>query len=93
MPRDGILRRAAKRRRGEVVVEARGFGVESVPLPEEQNALFVSPDDEMLDVALVVFGGEVEQRGGIPPQRGLDGQVARLAAILDRAGFRVGAGR
>ena len=93
MPRDGILLRTAKRRRSEVVVDARGLGVETAPLPEEQNVLFVSPDDEILDVALVVFGGEVEQCGGIPPQRGLDGQVARLAAILDHAGLRVGTGR
>ena len=92
MPRDGILRRAAKRRRGEVVVEARGFGVESVPLPEEQNTVCSPSDDEMLDIALVVFGGEVEQRGGIPPQSGLNGQVAWLSTTFNHTGLRVCAG-
>ena len=50
-------------------------------------------DAEGLHVALVVLGGEVEQRVRVPPERRLDGEVPGLGAELDRARLLVRAGR
>ena len=86
VPGDGIRVRAARRRDREVVVQAQGPDVVVEPLPAEQDAVaFLARDVEGLHVALVVFGGEVEQRVRVPPERRLDGEVPRLGAVLDRA--------
>ena len=94
VPGDGIRVRAARRRDREVVVQAQGPDVVVGPLPAEQDAVaFLARDAEGLHVALVVLGGEVEQRVRVPPERRLDGEVPRLGAKLDRARLLVRAGR